>query len=155
MTENWEMLSSKNVYRSDPWVSGQLDFLPNDWYGYKGQVSGTIHFFHATDLEFVSPPVSGDLEDIETLVKPANELFEAIRSGEIPILAATTGLMLMLSGKKRLLSTPTPQRHLRQRMPGIVGFARKVARTNPNRLETRIPAIQLFGSSAPSSSDAR
>ena len=58
---------------------------------------GTIHFFHATSLDFVSQPVSGDLEDIETLLKPANELLASIRSGEIPILAAATGLMLALS----------------------------------------------------------
>lgn len=56
--------------------------------------SGTGHFFAARRAHPVRPPDGHDLEEAETLVMNVDELVEAARRGEVPLLSVAAALAL-------------------------------------------------------------
>jgi len=55
---------------------------------------GTAHVFKVKGVQRVAEPDSGDLEEMEILLKTPQELFEAVLSGEVGLLGSATAVAL-------------------------------------------------------------
>ena len=55
---------------------------------------GTAHVFKVKGVQLVAEPDSGDLEEMEILLKTPEELFQAVLSGEVALLGSATAVAL-------------------------------------------------------------
>jgi ADP-ribose pyrophosphatase len=81
VAENWQSIGS---------------FVANASYG-----CGTAHVFTAGNARLVSPPQSGDLEEMEILLLSPEELHQAIHGGQVVALSAAAAILLATSAIRR------------------------------------------------------
>ena len=55
---------------------------------------GDAYLFRARDIREIAAPASDDLEEVETLLLPREELLDALRSGDVPLLSSAAAIAL-------------------------------------------------------------
>ncbi len=81
-------LREETGYQSDDW-SALGSYVVNSNYG-----SGRMHAFIARDALRVTDPNSGDLEDLELILRPLAQALEDLRDGRFELLSAAAALAL-------------------------------------------------------------
>ena len=81
-------LLEETGYHASQWQA-LGSFVSNGNYG-----CGTAHVFKVKGVQRVAEPDSGDLEEMEILLKTPQELFEAVLSGEVGLLGSATAVAL-------------------------------------------------------------
>jgi ADP-ribose pyrophosphatase len=81
-------LREETGYDSDDW-SPLGSYVVNSNYG-----CGRMHAFVAQDARHVTQPDSGDLEEMELVLRPLEDAIEDLRSGRFELLSAAAALAL-------------------------------------------------------------
>lgn len=81
-------LLEETGYQSDHWAA-LGSYVVNSNYG-----SGRMHAFIARDAVRVTEPSSGDLEDLELVLRPLTQVVEDLRAGRFELLSAAAALAL-------------------------------------------------------------
>ena len=85
-------LLEETGYTSDNWE--ELGTFAND--GNRG--AGHAHVFRAREIRKVTAPTSTDLEQAENFLMPREELVQALRRGDVPVLSSAAAIALALCG---------------------------------------------------------